>query len=200
VRVAPLLLVALLLTACGGTRAAAPTGPKPAPAKYRGISVPATPAPPIALHDDAGRRVTLASQRGRWTLVTFLFTHCPDVCPLIAANLNKALEQLHSPQVSVLAVSVDPKGDTAASVRAYLRQKHLVPQFRYLIGTATQLRPVWARYHVAAQTPGGGVVTHVAYTVLVDPAGKERLLYDAHVKAAMVVHDLRVLMHAQTAA
>jgi protein SCO1/2 len=194
-RVAPLLLIALLLAACGG-KAAAPTTPsfpKPAAGKYRGISVPATKAPPIALHDDAGKPVTLASQRG-WTLVTFLYTNCPDVCPLIAANLNRALQQVQN--VSVLAVSVDPTGDTPATVRAYVKQKHLVPRFHYLLGTPGQLRPVWARYHVAAQTPGGGVVTHVAYTVLIDPHGRERLIYDAQVKAPMVVHDLRVLMHA----
>ncbi|HEV2592845.1 MAG TPA: SCO family protein [Gaiellaceae bacterium] len=193
-RVFPLLVTALLLAGCGGESASAPkpSFPKPAPSTFRGISVPATKAPAIALHDDAGKPVSLASQHG-WTLVTFLYTHCPDVCPLIAANLNRALQQVDD--VSVLAVSVDPKGDTPAAVRAYVKQKHLVPRFHYLLGTLGQLRPIWARYHVAAQTPGGGVVSHVAYTVLIDPHGKERLIYDAQVKAAMVVHDLRVLMH-----
>jgi protein SCO1/2 len=163
--------------------------------------VPTSVAPPIALHDAAGKRVTLASRRGEYTLVTFLYTHCPDVCPLIAASLNQALRQLDASRthVGVLAVSVDPKGDTAAAVRAYAKRMHLVPQFQYLIGTAPQLRPVWARYHVAAQAPASGVVSHVAYTALIDPHGKERLIYDAQVKPGMVVHDLRVLMHAKPA-
>jgi protein SCO1 len=200
VRAVPLLLIALLLTACGGSKAAAPPkplGPKPAPSRFRGISVPRTKAPPIALHDAAGAPVTLAEQRGGWTLVTFLYTHCPDVCPLIAANLNQALRAVHASRthVSVLAVSVDPKGDTATTVRAYAKRMHLVPQFHYLIGTRTQLRPVWATYHVAAVARTVGLVDHVAYTMLVDPAGRERLIYDANVKAAQFVHDLRVLMH-----
>ena len=196
-RAAPLLLIALLLAACGGSKAAAPPKPivpKQPQHRFRGIAVPPAKAPPIALHDAAGHPFTLTSQRGHYTLVTFLYTHCPDVCPLIAANLNQALRV--TPHVSVLAVSVDPKGDTPAAVRAYVKQKHLVPQFHYLIGTPAQLRPIWATYHVAAVARSVGLVDHVAYTVLVDPQGRERLLYDAQVKAEMVVHDLRVLQHA----
>jgi protein SCO1/2 len=205
VRRAPLLLLAAVLLAGCGSSAAAPDKPtfqaKPA-SRFKGIVVPATPAPPIALHDAAGRTVTLASRRGGWTLVTFLYTRCPDVCPLIAANLNQALRTIGASRhdVAVLAVSVDPKGDTPAAVRAYATRKHLVTQFHYLIGSAAQLRPVWSRYHVAATAPKAKLVTHVAYTVLVDPRGKERLLYDAQVRAAQVVHDLRVLLKSPAAA
>lgn len=199
-RVVPLILVALVLAACGGTKTSSPpkpTFPKPPTSRFRGTEMPTTKAPPIALRDASGRQVTLASQRGHYTLVTFLYTHCPDVCPLIAANLNQALRLVHAPQthVSVLAVSVDPKGDTPASVRAYAKRMHLVPQFHFLIGTRAQLHAVWVPYHVAAVGRNVGVVDHVAYTVLIDPRGRERVLYDAQVKAAMVLHDLRVLMH-----
>src|SRR5205814_9433528 len=94
-------------------------------------------AEPIALHDAWGRPVTLRSLRGRFALVTFLYVHYPDVCPLIAQNLNAALEQLgpRRNRARVLAVSVDPKGDTPAAVKRYIAQRHLVPQFRYLLGT-----------------------------------------------------------------
>lgn len=193
----PLLLVAALLAGCGSSQASptAPTFPGKPPSRFQGTVVPATTAPPIALHDASGRKVTLASRRGGWTLVTFLYTHCPDVCPLIAANLNQALRLADAPKrdVAVFAVSVDPKGDTPTAVRAYVRRKHLVPRFHYLIGSRAELQPVWARYHVAAVANGADLVDHVAYTVLVDPHGKERLIYDAQVKAAEVVHDLRVL-------
>jgi protein SCO1 len=201
VRRAPLLLLAALLLAGCGSSTAAPAKPsfpaKPA-SRFKGIAVQATTAPPIALHDAAGRRITLASRRGGWTLVTFLYTRCPDVCPLIAANLNRALRTIGAQRhdVAVVAVSVDPKGDTPVAVREYAKRKHLVPQFHYLIGSASELRPVWSRYHVAATAPSAKLVTHVAYTVLVDPRGKERVLYDAQVRAAQVVHDLHVLLAA----
>ena len=203
VRAAPILLVVLALAACGGSKSSAPPKPltpKPAPSRFRGIVVPTAKAPPIALHDASGHAYTLAGQHGHYTLVTFLYTHCPDVCPLIAANLNQALRLSHAAttHVSVLAVSVDPKRDTPAAVTAYAKRMHLVPQFHYLIGTPAQLHPVWSTYHVAAVSRAAGLVDHVAYTVLVDPQGRERLIYDAQVKTAMVVHDLRVLMHARS--
>ena len=131
-------------------------------------------------------------------LVTFLYVHCPDVCPLIAQNLNGALRQLgpKRDRVRVLAVSVDPAGDTPRAVKRYVAERGLLPQFRYLIGSRTELTPIWAAWHVLAVTQGPDVVDHVAYTVLVDPTGKERLLYDSRVKARQVLHDLRLLFAA----
>jgi protein SCO1 len=141
-RLAPLVLLAAVLAGCGSSAAkiSVPTAPKRTFAGGE-VSPPRT-APPIRLHDAAGRPVTLAAQRGRYVLVTFLYTHCPDVCPLIAQNLNAAVRSFRgkADDLRVLAVSVDPKGDTPAAVRAYTKRMHLVPQFRYLIGTRPQLR------------------------------------------------------------
>jgi protein SCO1/2 len=195
-------LAAALLVGCGATakttKIEVPAAPTSA---FAGAEVtPPRVAQPIALHDAWGRPVTLASLRGRYVLVTFLYVHCPDVCPLIAQNLNAALEQLgpKRSKVRVLAVSVDPKGDTPAAVKRYIAQRGLVPQFRYLVGTRAQLGKVWAAWHVLAvlTKPGADVVDHVAYTALVDPTGKERVLYDSKVKAHQVLHDLHVLMSA----
>ena len=142
--------------------------------------------------------MTLAGQRGRYVLVTFLYVHCPDVCPLIAQNLNAALRQLGSARrrVRVLAVSVDPRGDTRAAVRRYIAARGLLPQFRYLIGTKAELTKAWAAWHVIAVRQTPEVVDHVAYTALVDPTGKQRVLYDSKVTAAQVLHDVRKLMSA----
>ena len=144
--------------------------------------------------------MTLAGQRGRYVLVTFLYVNCPDVCPLIAQNLNSALRRLGSGRndVRVLAVSVDPKGDTAAAVRRYAAERGLLPQFRYLIGSRAALRKTWAAWHVLAVQRNPELVEHVAYTALLDRTGKQRVLYGSQVKAAEVLHDLRVLMRTRT--
>ena len=190
-----LALVAAVLAGCGSSapRINAPVTP---PRTFAGgeVSPPRT-APPIQLHDEAGRTVTLAAQRGHYVLVTFLYTHCPDVCPLIAQNLNAALRSAGpaASGVRVLAVSVDPKGDTPAAVRAYASRLHLLPRFRYLIGTRAELRRAWAAWHVLSVRQSAQLVDHVAYTALVDPSGKERVLYGAQVHAKDVLHDLRVL-------
>jgi len=199
----PLLLPAatlVLLTAgCGGRAVAKIETPQRPPRTFAGSALtPPRPAPAIALHDAWGRPVTLAGQRGRYVLVTFLYVHCPDVCPLIAQNLNAALRQLGSARrrVRVLAVSVDPRGDTRAAVRRYIAARGLLPQFRYLIGTKAELTKAWAAWHVIAVRQTPEVVDHVAYTALVDPTGKQRVLYDSRVTAAQVLHDVRKLMSA----
>jgi protein SCO1 len=195
-RIAPLLGLAVVLAGCGSSAAKIEVAPQPKSAFRGGTVTPPVKAPPIALHDAAGTPVTLAGQKGRYVLVTFLYTKCPDVCPLIAANLNTALRQLgpDAKKVRVLAVSVDPKGDTPAAVRAYVQKKHLLPQFQYLIGTRAELRQAWTAWHVLSVAEKKGLVTHVAYTTLVDPTGKERVLYGSNVHATDVLHDLRVLM------
>jgi protein SCO1 len=195
-RLALLLAAALLVAGCGSS-AAKVDAPPPAKRLYAGGAVnPPHAAPAISLHDASGAPVTLAGQRGRYVLVTFIYTHCPDVCPLITANLNSAVRALgpKGKDVRVLAVSVDPKGDTPAAVRAYAKRMHLVPEFRYLIGSAAALRRAWAAWHVLSVRQSPGVVDHVAYTALVDPEGKERVLYGSDVHARDVVHDLRILM------
>jgi protein SCO1/2 len=201
-RSAPLtavLTLAALLAGCGGSTAKI-DGPAPTTTSASGFAgaavLPPRPAQAISLHDADGHAVTLAEQRGRYVLVTFLYTHCPDVCPLIASNLNAALRALGPSRknVRVLAVSVDPAGDTAAAVHAYAKRMHLEPQFRFLIGTRPELRRVWAAWNVLSVQRKPGLVDHVAYTALIDRAGKERVLYDSQVHAQQVIHDLRRLM------
>jgi protein SCO1 len=149
-------------------------------------------APNFALQDQAGKTVTMAAQRGHWTVVTFLYTHCPDVCPLIAASLNGALKDPAggAARLHVLAVSVDPARDTLAAVRTYAVQHRLAPAFRFLIGTQAQLERVWSAYHVAALPGPKGTVTHSTFSMLIDPQGQERVLYDATITTDDLVHDL----------
>jgi protein SCO1/2 len=197
VRRALLLLAAVLLAGCGSSTAkvvGTPTTPTPTKAFAGGALSPPRPAPPLSLRDASGRGLTLSAQRGRYVLVTFLYTHCPDVCPLIASNLNTVLRTLgRKANVEVLAVSVDPKGDTPAAVRAYAKRMHLEPGFHFLIGTRAALHPVWAAWHVLAVDRKPDLVDHIAYTALVDPTGKQRLLYGSQVTATQVLHDLRLL-------
>jgi protein SCO1/2 len=201
-RLALLLAAALLLAGCGRSAATIVVPTQPTKLFAGGQVTPPRRAPAISLRDAAGAPVTLAGQRGRYVLVTFLYTHCPDVCPLIASNLNGAVRALgaRGKDVRVLAVSVDPKGDTPAAVRAYVKRMHLVPEFRYLIGSAAELKRAWAAWHVLSVKQSAGVIDHIAYTALVDPTGTERVLYGSDVHARDVVHDLRVLMHDSGAA
>jgi protein SCO1 len=191
----PLVLVIVATSACGEQGSKVVSAPPSAQRTFRGTEIsPLHKAAPISLKDASGHRYTLAAERGRSVLVTFLYTHCPDVCPLIASSLNTVLRTAGpKSNVEVLAVSVDPKGDTAQAVRAYARRMRLDRRFHYLIGSRAELHRAWVAWHVLSVSKAPNLVDHIAYTALVDAKGNERVIYDAQVNAAQVLHDLRVL-------
>jgi protein SCO1/2 len=196
-RFALLALLALVLAGCGGSAVAGPAHPEQTAKTFRGSELdPPMKTTDFRLRDQDGKPVSLAVQRGRLAIVTFLYTHCVDVCPLIAEHLNLALRQLKPAErakVRVLAISVDPKGDTPKAVRQFVYSHRLLPEFRYLTGTRKQLAPVWHAFHIAVSA-NPETVDHSAYEVLVDQQGAGRVIYDAQVRPAQVVHDVRVLL------
>lgn len=167
------------------------------PPKFLGpaIAHPAV-APDFTLRDQSGRTVRLSAQRGKVVMLTFLYTRCPDLCPLTAAHINAALTRLGPRRKGVvaLAVTVDPKGDTRSAVRAYIRAHRLPAQFHYLTGSKTALERVWRLYDVTPVRPGGADPDHTLYILLLDRSGKSRVLFDALGKPAAMAHDLGVLL------
>jgi protein SCO1/2 len=180
--------LALLCSACGSSSSHAIVTPTTSDAGGF-VLKPPVPAPPFSLRDQSGHAFGPQDLRGKWFVVSFLYTHCPDVCPLIANTVGAAQRQL--PDLGAVAISVDPKGDTPASVRAFLRAHHLSARFHYVTGTRAQLRPVWAHYHVATLPGPTPVVSHSAFELLVDPQGRERVLYAAQVRVTDIVHDVQ---------
>ena len=152
----------------------------------------------FALGEADGGRVRTSDLAGKPYLVTFLFTECPDVCPLIAEEIRDALRRLgrEAGEVAVLAVSVDPAGDTPEAVRVFQRRHRLPPNFHYLIGKEAELKPVWDAYFAAPQIPGRAESSHTASVWLVDARGRIRTKYSggAPVDPADLAHDLRILL------
>jgi protein SCO1 len=149
-------------------------------------------APRILLRDGRGGTVDTRTLRGRPYAVTFLYTHCPDVCPTIAADLKQAMED--APRAAVVAVSVDPRGDTATAVRAFAKVHRLPRAFHYGIGDRRALAPVWRAYFVSSQVGDPRTSTHTAVVWLVDARGRLRGMYPGGaIVPADVGHDLRVL-------
>ena len=183
------VLASAVAAGCGAVASAQPA--------FSGTPVPGTPAAPdFTLVDQSGSAVALSSQRGHPVLVTFLYTNCPDVCPLIAQNLNTALRDLgpDGAGVRVLAVSVDPAGDTPANVRKFVQRHRLVESFRYLTGRRSDLQRVWAAYRIGVEnSPQSSFTTHSAATYLIDGAGHERVLYTSRAVPADFEHDIRLL-------
>jgi protein SCO1 len=158
------------------------------------LALPAKPAPPIHLRNYLGRPVTLSQYRGKAVLVTFLYTSCPDVCPLIASNLRVALKLLgtQSSRVQVVAVSVDPRGDTPAAVARFLHAHEMVDRMQYLIGSAGELSQTWAAWDVGAKPEVGQpqLVAHSALVYGISASGRLTTVYPDSFEPSEIAHDV----------
>jgi protein SCO1/2 len=157
---------------------------------------PARPAPDFTLRDSTGKVVRLSQFRGKAVLLTFIYDHCPDVCPLMVANLHNALLKLGAgaSKAQVVAVSVDPHGDTPKTVKAFLRAHGMTGRMEYLIGSLKQLAPVWREYGVKVQgTPDRREVGHSAFVYGITGKGQLLALYPSNFKPAWIVHDVPLL-------
>jgi len=172
--VATACLVAVLAGAVllGGDDGAAQSDASPT-GFHGALRPPDARAADFRLRDQDGATATMRAYRGRTVVVTFLYSTCRDTCPLTAQQIRGALDQLGH-DVPVLAVSVDPQGDTPLHVKRFLVRQHLTGRMRYLVGTRAQLAPVWRAYGIRPQGEG---VEHTASTVLVDGGGRQRVGY-----------------------
>jgi protein SCO1/2 len=161
------------------------------------LALPVKPAPPLALRNYLGQPVTLAEYRGKAVLVTFLYTNCPDVCPLIAANLRVALNELGATasRAQLIAVSVDPRGDTRAAVAKFLREHELLGRMQYLVGSHAQLARAWAAWGVGSQQDVGQpqLVAHSALVYGVGAGGDLRTVYPSSFEPRQIAHDVPLL-------
>ncbi len=189
--------LALLAAGCGGSSSATPRQTSTA-ASFAGLTAkPPKPAPPFQLSDYQGHRVDLASLRGKAVLLTFLYTHCPDTCPLMTDHLHTALGELgpKARKVRILTVSVDPRGDTPAAVTKFLREHRMTGKMDWLVGSRSTLAPVWKQWGVKAQAPVGKreLVGHSAELYGIAASGKIRTLYPSNFTPAQIVHDVPLL-------
>jgi len=189
-----LVLAAVFIANAKSTKADAP-GFKAATA-YPGGS---TPAPRMSLEDAAsGETFDTASLEGRPYMVTFLYTHCPDVCPLIGAELQAALRELgpEAKNVDVVAVSVDPRGDTRSAVQAWLKVHHEPSNFHYLIGSEEELEPYWEAWHVGPQIAGDPDSSHTAIIYPITRGGDIAAIINAggQVPSSDLAYDFRSLL------
>lgn len=151
------------------------------------------------LTNDLGQPVTGRDYRGKIVLLYFGYTHCPDVCPMTLQLVSNAVAQLgaNADKVRILFVSVDPRRDTGAILRAYTAA--FSPQAVGLTGTMSQIESVTRRYRVAfsyekPDVYGNYVVNHSAGVYVFGPDGRIRLLGSDTNSPQAWEHDLKQLV------
>ncbi len=139
------IMTAVLLAACGES----------SPAELRGtILNPPQRATDFTLVDQFGESVSLSQKRGEVVVLTFLYTYCPDICPVVASHLTDIHEQLAKDgdivkAFSIIAVSVDPERDTVERAHEYSTQYGMLSDWAYLVGTESELSEIWDAYYVS---------------------------------------------------
>ncbi|MBV8640668.1 MAG: SCO family protein [Verrucomicrobia bacterium] len=167
--------------------------------------VPAKEAFDFRLVDQNGKAFQLSQLRGKVVLFAFGFTHCPNVCPTTLSDLAKvyrALPARDRARVQVLFVSVDPRRDKPETMKNYV--PYFDDSFIGLTGTEDQIaqaaKPYGAYYeivHNAGESPDGYSVNHSAFTYLISPDVKWKLLYnfDQLGDATKVVRDIEQVLN-----
>jgi protein SCO1/2 len=145
----------------------------------QGVFVSLTPSigGPFALIDGDGKTITDTMFRGKWMVVYFGYTHCPDACPTALNAIVTAIATLPSAQRALIQpvfITIDPERDTGAVLKDYVTS--FDPNLIGLTGNPAQLASVERAYRVYAEkapTQGGGYeMNHSSFIYVMDPAGR----------------------------
>ncbi|MCZ6789754.1 MAG: SCO family protein [Chloroflexi bacterium] len=206
----------LLATACSQATSQA--------ASFEGTELdPVRAATGFQLHDQFENRLSLSDLAGKVVILTFLYTNCPDICPVITETLKRAHTQLgdDADDVRLVAGSVDPERDTVEQAHRYSERSGMLDRWAFLVGTEDELTPIWSAYYIAAQRQGieegGGaldrlddeadshtdadiaelayLVTHSSAAYLIDRQGRLRVLFtELSLDPEPLLHDIRLLL------
>ena len=132
---------------------------------------------PFTLVDQNGATVTDATYKGKYLLIYFGYTYCPDLCPTALQNITETLEELgpDANKVQALFITIDPARDTPAKLKEYAASFH--PGIVGLTGTPEQIASVAKAYHVTfakAEVVEGDdyVMEHSTLVYMAGPDGK----------------------------
>lgn len=195
-RVAALCAMGMVMWGCSGVTAATGAPSQTAPPADAAL-LPSI-SGHFALQALDGREVTDAAYRGKWLLVYFGYTSCPDICPTVLLRVGQALDQIGplADRVQPIFITVDPARDTAQRLKQYMGA--FSPRIVGLRGDPQQVGEAARQFHVFYRTRdlGNGeyTVDHSSFLYVVSPEGRfEKLLADS-LPADKLAGELRALV------
>lgn len=153
------------------------------------------------LKDQFGKGIGLTDLRGKVVVLTFLYTYCPDICPLIAQKLHETHGLLGTAAsgAAFLVVTVDPERDTVERLYEYSKQFDMVDKWHFLTGSEDDLKPIWDYYWVGkVWKDEKGNVMHQSPVHIIDQEGKLRVASGQTFRPAELAHDIEVLLKSWT--
>ena len=138
-------------------------------------------APDFTLTSQDGAPVTLGELRGKVVAVAFIYTSCPDVCPMLTdkmARVQDALGPDFGSKINFLSITTDPEHDTPEVLKEYAEALDAnLAGWSFLTGDPAAVLEVAHRYGVAVAPAADGGVDHTLLTTLVDRSGAMRVQY-----------------------
>ncbi|MFC1747347.1 SCO family protein [Pseudomonadota bacterium] len=155
---------------------------EPEPLKFdasKGVSVisPPIPLPKLSFTDQSGAPFNLEQLKGRWSMVFFGFTHCPDICPTTLTHLGNTAKNIPTTEANYLFVTLDPKRDTPEILNKYVT--YFNPDFKALVGDKTAIdkltETVGVIYDFEGDTSGDEyIVNHYSAILVIDTEARLR--------------------------
>ena len=159
---------------------------------------PPRPMPDFTLTNQHGERMSLSDLRGRYALLTFGYTHCPDVCPLTLNEFRRVRETLGelASEVAFIFISVDGQRDRPEVIRRYFAARQLEGMIG-LTGDEADVRRLGGDYGLAFERgaeAAGYLVNHTAGSFLLDGEGRWVMRYSFGVMPSLIADDLKALL------
>ena len=181
------------------------------------------PAPEFNLQNQFGNTVSISDYRGQVVVLTFLYSYCEDICPIVSNYFQQVYQLLEddTDKVAFVIVSVDPKHDTIENVYKYSDDRGMLHKWTYLVGDEGQLKRVWSSYYIdptlsknteySDKINGNSIssgtvdsfrdsigvgyeIIHSAPIYLIDPNGIMRVLFTLPFDPVNLVHDIKLLV------
>ncbi|SNZ08653.1 protein SCO1/2 [Persephonella hydrogeniphila] len=141
----------------------------------------------FTLTDQNGKKISFSDFKGKYLLVFFGYTYCPDVCPTSMLRIKETLDNLgkYKDKVHVLFISVDPERDTPELLKKFI--SFYDPEEKYITGltgspeeikkVARQFRAYYEKVPLKDNPEVGYLVDHTAFIYLIDKKGIMRLIF-----------------------
>jgi protein SCO1/2 len=147
----------------------------------------------FTLTDQYGHKVSLAADRGKVVVLTFIHSLCHDTCPFMVEQIKGALNDLpdNGRNIPTIGVSVAPAEDTVHNREAFLAKHEMAGRIQFVNGPLREMHQVWHAYAIQPVTPK---VDHSTFVLLLDKHGYERVGFAAdQLTPEGLAHDIRVL-------
>jgi len=159
------------------------------------------PAPDFTLADLKGKETNLNDLKGKIKIINFIYTSCPDACPIATGMLSKLQEILKKDgllgeRVGIISVSLDPERDIAEQLQKYADGfKADRRSWMFLRGTGQQTQKVLSDYDIWTKKLDDGTIDHVMRVYLVDGQDMIREIYNlAFLQPELVVRDIEMIL------